>query len=140
METHLTFAEHPFMTLQANHRGSLCSWSRSAWLAVLTVCVVTASSRVSRAGEGAVQTAPAAVTLEQVQDVLARAGALARRLETPANCPRLRPLVARVQELERSVAAPQPGPAFPAAQLPGVYAEAQSLARQIAFCNPRLDF
>ncbi len=25
-------------------------------------------------------------------------------------------------------------------ELPGVYAEAQSLARQIAFCNPRLDF
>jgi hypothetical protein len=140
MEARPTFAEHSSMTLQANHRGSLSSWWLPALGAVLAACAMVACSRTSHAGEGGAETAPVAVTVEQVQDVLARAGALARRLETPESCDRLRALVARVEELERSVAAPQPGPALPATQLSGVYAEAQSLARQIAFCNPRLNF
>ncbi len=72
--------------------------------------------------------------------MLAQATALARRLEAHGNAERLQPLLVRLQELTQSLSPAQPGPGRAARDLVGLHAQACQVARQIAFCNPLLNF
>lgn len=67
--------------------------------AVWSVCVSLAAVLQVFAAEQTTGTTPRSVTVEQIQDELTRATALAQRLETPANRTRLQPLVAHVEQL-----------------------------------------
>ncbi|MHB8953396.1 MAG: HzsA-related protein [Pirellulaceae bacterium] len=82
----------------------------------------------------------ATVTVEQVQRAMGQAVALAQRLEAHVEAERLQPLVVRLQALAQSLSCAESGSQAAESDLVGLHAEACQLAREIAFCNPLLDF
>ncbi|NLX56040.1 MAG: hypothetical protein GXY58_13085 [Planctomycetaceae bacterium] len=127
--------------MQRGSRKPLRFTLRAGWSTRLAICMACAllPPRGAAADTASAVPAVAVDSVEQVQDMLARAGALAARLTTPENTQRLQPLAARVAELTRRVGRQEPDAAPPPAALSEIAAEARRLARQIAFCNPRLD-
>ncbi len=127
--------------MQRGNRKPLRLALRAGWSTLLAICIACAllPSRAAAADTAGVVPAVEVDSAEQVQDMLTRAGALAARLATPENAQRLQPLAARVAELMQRVAGQEPDAPPAAVALPEIAAEARRLARQIAFCNPRLD-
>ena len=101
---------------------------------------VVAQPPATETDKSAVAATTPSVTVEQVQEVLAQATALARRLEAQGNAERLQPLLVRLQELKQSLSTAEPDRAESARDLVDLHAQACQVARQIAFCNPLLDF
>ena len=130
------------MTRRANHRPFLYLILEMGLVVAtgLGAQRAVAQPPANEADKPAVAAATPSVTVEQVQEVLAQATALARRLEAQGNAERLQPLLVRLQELTQSLSPAEPGPAESARDLVGLHAQACQVARQIAFCNPLLDF
>ena len=79
-------------------------------------------------------------SLAHTRDVVARGKRLAARLRDGADAKRLGPLVAELGKLdERLAALEKTGKASDDARR-GIYLDACRIKRQVAFCNPRLDF
>ncbi len=97
----------------------------------LTACQV-ASAQSSNAEPESI------ATLQTVQQVVDRGTQLAVRLQSLADSARLQPLVAELSQLNAQVTTLRSAAAVSDTELREVNAHARKLARQIAFCNPRL--
>jgi hypothetical protein len=119
--------------------GIFCvRWFVAAALAVL------ATVQAARAEQPATEPDESEVSLVDTKQVIDRALKLADRLRPVADSSRLDPLVLALQQLERRLAGLESGREVPVpiSSQPQreAFVQSRRLARQIAFCNPRLDF
>ena len=110
------------------------------WLAAVMMAGGLWPAAVASDGSSAAASPKAAEQLQRVDETLARARGLAVRLQGAADSARLQPWIDRLGQLEQQLSALcATADVSPAAseQLSGAACE---VARQIAFCNPLLDF
>ena len=112
---------------------------RRRWCAAVGVGVLTTALALGTEDR---ETEPEAaqVLLDQTREVIGRAMKLADRLRPDAAPDRLDPLVLALRQLADRLDRLESGGDAPAAARGEAYSHARRLARQIAFCNPRLDF
>ncbi len=79
-------------------------------------------------------------TLSHTRDVVDRSRALAARLRPGADAERLKPLVAELDKIDRRLRDLEKGSDESKQIRREIYFDARRLARQIAFCNPLLNF
>ena len=120
--------------------GFTARWTGPAFLALITL-LTAALSQPLACGADTASSADRQVSAMagQIRSVLARAKTLAARFESEAG-PQLPPLLVRLGELEQSLLHVANSAEATPDQLGAIHNEASSLARQIAFCNPKLNF
>ena len=119
-------------------RASHASYLLLAFAGLLVVLCLSASAATD--STPAVKNPQPHTTRNAVENVLQHARQLATRLHSEADPARLQPLVVQLGALEQRVSALPTVENDTLDELRELESQAHSLARQIAFCNPRLDF
>ena len=119
-------------------RASHASYLLLAFAGLLVVLCLSASAATD--STPAVKSPQPHTTRNAVENVLQHARQLATRLHSEADPARLQPLVVQLGALEQRVSALPTVENDTLDELRELESQAHSLARQIAFCNPRLDF